>query len=88
MNELINFLTDIKAAWIVAGAGATTGTASLLDFIPDDIGKLGTMISMALGVVLIASHVIKGIREHRIGKIELQLKTRQLDDLNRGEKKG
>ena len=82
MNDVINLLTDIKAAWIVAGAGATTGTASLLDFIPDDIGKLGTMISMALGLVLIVSHGIKMVREHRIGKIDLQLKRRQLEDLN------
>ena len=50
MNILTDFLTDIKAAWIVAGTSATTGTATFLDFIPDDIGKLATGIKHGIGV--------------------------------------
>ncbi len=80
MNILTDFLTDIKAAWIVAGTSATTGTATFLDFIPDDIGKLATIISMALGLVLIWSHIAKNLREGRIAKIELLLKKKQLEE--------
>jgi len=80
MNALTDFLTDIKAAWIVAGTGAGTGTASLLNFIPDDIGKLGTIITGLLGIVLLVSHVMKMVREHRIGKLDLLLKKRQLEE--------
>ena len=80
MNILTDFLTDIKTAWIVAGTGAGTGTATFLDFIPDDIGKLGTIITGLLGLVLIGSHIMKMIREHRIGKLDLLLKKRQLED--------
>jgi len=82
MGAMTNLLTDTKAAIVVTGTSATTGTATFLDLIPDDIGKLATMISMALGLVLIVSHGIKMVREHRIGKIEFQLKERQLQDLD------
>ena len=87
MSVTTSFLTDIKTAWVVAGTSATTGTATLLDAIPADIGKLGTIVSCTLGIVLIISHGIKMVREHRIGKLDLQLKRKQLDELNRDEKK-
>ena len=77
MNILTDFLTDIKAAWIVAGTSATTGTATFLDFIPDDIGKLATIISMALGLVLIWSHISKNLRECRLDKIDIILQNKQ-----------
>ncbi len=80
MNILTDFLTDIKTAWVVAGTGAGTGTASLLNFIPDDIGKLGTIITGLLGIVLIVTHLMKMIREHRIGKLDLLIKKRQLEE--------
>lgn len=82
MQTMTNLLTDMKVAVVVTGTSATTGTVTFLDLIPDDIGKLATMISMALGCVLIVSHGIKMVREHKIGKIEIQLKERQLKDLD------
>ena len=80
MNILTDFLTDIKTAWVVAGTGAGTGTATFLDFIPDDIGKLGTIITGLLGIVLIVTHLMKMVREHRIGKVDLLLKKKQLEE--------
>jgi len=82
MGTMTNLLTDTKAAIVVTGTSATTGTVTFLDLIPDDIGKLATMISMVLGLVLIVSHGIKMVREHRMGKIDFQLKERQLQDLD------
>ncbi len=87
METLTNFLTDIKAAWIVAVTTGTTGTATFLDFIPDDIGKLATMISMVLGVVLIISHRKKMTRDQKMGELDFKLKIRQLDELIKNEKK-
>jgi len=82
MQTMTNLLTDTKAAIVVTGTSGATGTATLLDLIPDDIGKLATIISMTLGFVLIVSHGIKMVREHRLGNIEFQLKKRQLEDLD------
>tara|TARA_R110000822_G_scaffold23472_2_gene72555 strand:+ start:72 stop:365 length:294 start_codon:yes stop_codon:yes gene_type:complete len=57
MNSIV---TDAKAATLVATGTISTGLGSFLDLIPNDIGKLATLIGIALSLVLIYTHSRKG----------------------------
>lgn len=55
MKEL---LTNSKIAATVGATTATSGMGTILDLIPDNIGKLGTLVGIILSMVLIASHLM------------------------------
>lgn len=52
-------LTNVKVAVTVAATTISTGLGMFLDLIPDDIGKLATLIGIVLSVVLIYVHWLK-----------------------------
>lgn len=54
------------AAIVAMGGGTSAG--SWLDIIPDDIGKLGVLVSMCLGLVLIYVHLRRDLREAKAAK--------------------
>lgn len=62
-----------KVAAAVASVTTGTGAGTILDFIPDDIGKLATLVGLVLSVILIRTHLIglKNVKtESEINKIE------------------
>ena len=79
MNFFTDLLKDIKEAWVMATTGATTGTATFLDWIPADIGKLGTLISILLALVLIYTHLVKLKRAKVKDELEIAVLRRTLE---------
>lgn len=46
-----------KIAAVVSAATTTTGAGTIFDWIPDDIGKLATVMGLMLSVILIRVHL-------------------------------
>ena len=69
MSVIGKVLTDAKAAIGASAATITTGAAHNLQWIPDDIGKLATLLGIILTSILIISHSYKLYREQRDSKI-------------------
>lgn len=65
-------IQDVKTAIVVSAGTAATGVSSWLQWIPNDIGKLATIAGIALSVVLIYSHIKKGVLERK--KLELEIR--------------
>lgn len=57
-QQIIELATDLKTAAWCATATIGTGLGQLLELIPDDIGKLGTVVGILLSSVLFCYHVI------------------------------
>jgi hypothetical protein len=56
------FQTTIQSPKVGAGTAITTtgtGIGTIFDYIPDDIGKLATLIGIVLSLVLIRIHLVK-----------------------------
>lgn len=66
-----NLLIDAKVAGATAAATTGTGLATILEMIPNDIGKLATLVGIILSVVLIYTHWRKGRIEYK--KIQLEI---------------
>lgn len=58
-----------KIAAGVSTMTAGTGTGTMLDFIPGDIGKLATLVGIILSVILIRVHLIN----LKKSKLELEI---------------
>jgi hypothetical protein len=57
------FSTHPTFASVFAAVSGLFSVASVLEYIPDDIGKAGVLVSILLTVVLIYSHLRKDRRE-------------------------
>ena len=68
-NFVQNVAQDIAQSAKIATAVSTTtigsGVATILEWIPDDIGKVATLIGMLLSTILIYTHIKKYKREGR-----------------------
>ena len=60
-----------KVATVLGTATAGTGLGSVLDLIPDDIGKLAVLVGIVLSSLLIYSHSLT-VRKQRIELRRLQ----------------
>ena len=56
---LIQLSTDVKTAAATATATTSTGIGTIFDWIPTDIGKLATLVGIALSTILIYTHLKK-----------------------------
>ena len=65
--------TDTKVAIVIATGTTSTGIGSVLDWIPDDVGKLATVVGIVLSVVLIRTHWRKGNLEYKRLRMEIAL---------------
>ncbi len=63
---------DIRVAATVAGGTVVSGITQVLDLIPDNIGKLATLIGIILSSVLIYIHIRRARLERAI--LEKKLK--------------
>lgn len=70
MGILTDVLTNPKTATSTSLATTTTGVATWLDWIPNDIGKLATLIGMVLSTVLIVYWARKIRSEHISDKLK------------------
>lgn len=63
ISSIVKFLTDVIQNTVIAVSTSvvtvTTGTATWLDWIPIDIGKLASLIGLVLSIVLIVGALIK-----------------------------
>ena len=66
-------IQDIKAAVMVSASTTGVGLGVVFDWIPNDIGKLASLIGIILSIVLIIFHLRKGHIENKKSKIELEL---------------
>lgn len=73
-----------KAGHVVAMTTTTTGVGTILDLIPDDIGKLATLCGIVLTVVLVYVH----IQRWRLDKEKYQIERQLLQEkLSKEQKK-
>lgn len=66
-----------KVAVATSAGTAGTGTLTWLEWIPSDIGKLATLIGLALSTVLIYTHIKKYKREEEKHKLEIEILKKQ-----------
>lgn len=62
-----------KVAGIVASSTFGSGLGTVLDLIPDDIGKLATLVGIILSSVLIYTHWRKGRIEYKKTQLEIKI---------------
>ncbi len=60
-----------KTAHVTATLTTGTGLGTVMEWIPDDIGKLATLVGIVLSLVLIRNHWRKGRAENE--KLQLQI---------------
>lgn len=70
-------IADQRTAAGVSAVTTATGISSILEWIPDDIGKLATLVGIVLSLVLIFVHLINGYSEHK--RIELENEKMKLE---------
>ncbi len=72
-----------KAASVVSAVTTGTGLGTILDLIPNDIGKLATLVGIVLSVVLIQNHWRKGRAEYT--KLQLEIKVLKRQEAERSQ---
>ncbi len=88
---LIDLAQNPKVASIVSTATTGTGIGTFLDLIPNDIGKLATLVGILLSCVLIYTHLRKGRIEYKKTQLEIELlksekkESEELEKLNEKE---
>lgn len=71
-QTVVNIVNDPITAKVVAASTISSGAMSMLDLIPDNIGKLATLIGIILSVVLILVH-LGNIKKLRLEAKKLEL---------------
>lgn len=66
-------MSDTKVASVVASVTTATGVGTLLELIPDDIGKLATLVGIMLSSVLIYTHWRNGRIEYQKTRLEIEI---------------
>lgn len=74
-------LTDPKAASIVSGGTVASGLGTWTDAIPNDIGKIATLIGAILSLIMIYVSLKKNAREAKEFEIKLHILTIERDKL-------
>lgn len=64
-QEVANIASSPKVATGIVAATTGSGVGTWLDWIPNDIGKLASLVGIVLSLVLIAVHVTV-FRKHRL----------------------
>ena len=89
MKDVIHELAaNPKVAHAAAMATTSTGIGTLFDVIPDDIGKLATLVGIILSSVLIYTHARRWHMDSAKNKLELEiLKERRREQLENAAKR-
>lgn len=70
IESLVN---DVRIGATVSTITTGSGLGVILDLIPDDIGKLATVVGIVLSVVLIFTHLRRGYIENKKIMIEVEI---------------
>lgn len=70
-EQLIELAQNPKIGTTVAAATSTSGLGTFLDLIPNDIGKLATLLGIVLSIVLIYANIL-GIKERKLRMTEIE----------------
>jgi hypothetical protein len=79
-------ITNPKTAAATTATTTATGLSDWLNIIPDDIGKLATLIGICLSCVLIRIQLKKGKLEYEVKEMEkrkLTLEIEQQEEINK-----
>jgi uncharacterized membrane protein YfcA len=81
--------SDPRIASGVSAITTGTGLGTVLDWIPDDIGKLATLVGIILSIVLIYTHWRKGRIEYKKIQLEIRiLKEREAERIEAARRNG
>jgi hypothetical protein len=69
MNTVSNALQNPKIATLVSAGTGATGTATMFDWIPGDIGKLASLIGLVLSLVFGYFAIEKAIEDRKNRKL-------------------
>jgi len=71
---------DVKTASATSLATVSTGSATWLEWIPTDIGKLATLVGLILSSVLIYTHLQKNQRAREAHELDMAIKRKELKE--------
>lgn len=74
----MSILDSQPASYVVASGTTGTGLATWLNLIPNEIGKLATLVGIVLSVVLIVMHIRKMRQEARESALRESILSEQL----------
>ena len=69
-----------KAATVVAAVTTGSGVSTILDIIPADIGKIATLIGIALSIILICTHSFKFFLDYKEHKKRMKVLDKELEE--------
>lgn len=72
-NLASNLINDARVGAIVSTTTTGSGLGVILDLIPNDIGKLATVVGIILSIVLIYTHLRRGYSEHKKTMLEVEI---------------
>lgn len=82
----MNFIADNRTSGSVAAATVLSGTGQWLNWVPDDIGKLATLLGIVLTIVMIAVQLNKVYWDNKKNKkflIEQDLRIKKMERAGR-----
>jgi len=85
-ESAIQIIQDVRVGGVVATATTGTGIGTVLEWIPDDIGKLAVLVGIILSSILIFSHLLD-IRM-RLEKRAIEKKGQEASELVEDSKAG
>lgn len=74
-------MTDPKTGYIVGTGTTTSGLGTWMDMIPNDIGKLATLVGICLSLVLIVMHLRKMRQDTAEGRLREELLRAQIEQV-------
>jgi hypothetical protein len=79
-EQFLNFATSVKTAATAGVTTASAGVGTWFDVIPDDIGKLASLVGLCLTAVLLVFHIKKGLLDIRKANLEIKLLQNKIKD--------
>lgn len=82
---LQQLVSNPKVASGVSAMTTGSGLGTLLDLIPNDIGKLATLVGIVLSTVLIYTHWCKGRIEYKKTQLEILILKEEAERIETGQ---
>lgn len=71
--KVVRMIEGTKSAAVTAAATTGLSLGTVLEWIPDAIGKLGTLVGIILSIVLIAVHIRRYRMDSKKHRLETEL---------------
>lgn len=82
-ETLLHYAENLKVAIFTSVATALTGISDAMEWIPDLLGEVATIIGIILSLVLIYTHWRKGRSEYNKTLIETEILKAKLAEIER-----